>query len=224
MKELSIFIDESGDFGETDNTSPYYLVTMVFHNQANSISQHVLDLENALERHGYNNFLIHAGPIIRREREYLTMNIDERRTIFFKMLAFYKHAPIKHSTIIVNKRETSGIFQLTARLSKQLNSIIQTNLTYFQSFDKVIVYYDNGQQQLNLIINTILNTALNDVDFRKATPSQYRLLQVADFVCTLELLKLKRAEKRLSKSEEAFFYKPNELKKTFIKALDEKRL
>ena len=33
MKELSIFIDESGDFGEYDYHSPWYIVTMVFHEQ-----------------------------------------------------------------------------------------------------------------------------------------------------------------------------------------------
>ena len=31
MKELSIFIDESGDFGEYDYHSTWYIVTMVFH-------------------------------------------------------------------------------------------------------------------------------------------------------------------------------------------------
>ena len=37
MKELSIFIDESGDFGEYDFHSPYYIISLVFHDQANSI-------------------------------------------------------------------------------------------------------------------------------------------------------------------------------------------
>ncbi len=37
MKELSIFIDESGDFGEYDYHSPWYIVTMVFHEQEASI-------------------------------------------------------------------------------------------------------------------------------------------------------------------------------------------
>ena len=34
MKELSIFIDESGDFGDYDYRSPYYIIAMVFHEQA----------------------------------------------------------------------------------------------------------------------------------------------------------------------------------------------
>ena len=31
MKEISIFVDESGDFGEYNHISPFYIVTMVFH-------------------------------------------------------------------------------------------------------------------------------------------------------------------------------------------------
>ena len=33
-----------------------------------------------------------------------------------------------------------------------------------------------------------------------------------------------RDEKRLSKGEQQFFYKPNELKKTFIKGISKKRI
>ena len=63
-----------------------------------------------------------------------------------------------------------------------------------------------------------------NVEFRKAEPQKYRLLQVADFVCSMELLSIKRDEKRLSKSEEKFFYKPRELKKVFLKSIEKKRL
>ena len=37
MKELSIFVDESGDFGPVAKHSPYYAVTMVFHDQDEAI-------------------------------------------------------------------------------------------------------------------------------------------------------------------------------------------
>ena len=51
MKELSIFIDESGDFGPYAKHSPYYLVTMVFHDQRKSIDHAVQVLrENPVRR------------------------------------------------------------------------------------------------------------------------------------------------------------------------------
>ena len=38
---LSIFIDESGDFGELKERPAYYLVTLVFHDQSRDISDNV---------------------------------------------------------------------------------------------------------------------------------------------------------------------------------------
>lgn len=32
MRELSVFCDESGDFGAYDHHCPYYIVSLVFHN------------------------------------------------------------------------------------------------------------------------------------------------------------------------------------------------
>ena len=37
-KELSIFIDESGDFGEYAPYSPYYIIGLVLHDQSDDIS------------------------------------------------------------------------------------------------------------------------------------------------------------------------------------------
>lgn len=33
MRELSIFVDESGDFGEYEKHSPFYIITMLLHDQ-----------------------------------------------------------------------------------------------------------------------------------------------------------------------------------------------
>ncbi|MDE5865797.1 MAG: hypothetical protein K2H31_04250 [Lachnospiraceae bacterium] len=52
MKELSVFIDESGDFGEVRERPAYYLVTFVFHNQDNNIDQQVVKLEEDIKNAG----------------------------------------------------------------------------------------------------------------------------------------------------------------------------
>ena len=66
MKELSIFIDESGDFGEYDYHSPWYIVTMVFHEQEASIQEPMEYLNRELSLLGLENHCIHTGPIIRK--------------------------------------------------------------------------------------------------------------------------------------------------------------
>ena len=45
---LSIFIDESGDFGSFRQHSPYYLVTMILHDQNINISENIKALDNHL--------------------------------------------------------------------------------------------------------------------------------------------------------------------------------
>ncbi len=54
MKELSIFIDESGDFGEVKERPAYYLVTFVFHDQKEDIRQQVLKLEESVRISGFH--------------------------------------------------------------------------------------------------------------------------------------------------------------------------
>ena len=148
MKELSVFIDESGDFGEITERPAYYLVTLLFHDQKNEIASNVKKLEDSTKNSGFD----------------------------------------------------------------------------FDGFDKIIVYYDNGQIELGAILNTVFSIHFFNVEFRKAEPQKYRLLQAADFICSMELLKIKKNENRLSKSEKQFFYKSQELKKTFFKTVDKKRL
>lgn len=223
-KILSVFVDESGDFGKVNNSSPYYIVTLVLHNQSEDVKQAIAQLENSLAYMNLGFSYIHTAPIIRREAPYHNMTIDERRQLLYKMRCFFLHSPIKHNSIIIDRKHAGNKFALSSQLSKQIKSFVDENFDYFSSFDKVIVYYDNGQSELNLVLNTILSMLLSNVEFKKASPGEYRLLQLADFICSIELLSLKQKENRLSKSESAFFYKSQELKKSFIKTIERKRI
>ncbi len=211
MSELSIFIDESGDFGEVKERPAYYLVTMVFHNQAVDITKEIKKLEESIYESGFNIEYIHTGPVIRREQVFENYSMEERRKLLYKMLYFYNKCDIYHDTVVVNRKEAPDKISLSGRLSKEIAKMIARHSTYFEQFDKIIVYYDNGQAELSVILNAVLSLLFNEVEFRKAELQKYRLLQVTDFVCSMELLKIKREEKRLSKSEEKFFYKPQEL-------------
>ena len=62
--ELSVFIDESGDFGELTERPAYYLVNLVFHDQKEDISEHVHKLEESIHNAGFDTEYIHTGPVI----------------------------------------------------------------------------------------------------------------------------------------------------------------
>ena len=224
MKELSVFIDESGDFGEITERPAYYLVTLLFHDQNNDITSNVKRLEDSTKNSGFDFEYIHTGPVIRREEVFSGLSIDERRKLLFKMLNFIISSPITYEVAVVNRKEAPDKISLSGRLGREISNVIEKHKAFFDSFDKIIVYYDNGQIELGAILNTVFSIHFSNVEFRKAEPQKYRLLQAADFICSMELLRIKKNENRLSKSEQQFFYKPQELKKTFFKAVDKKRL
>ena len=224
MKELSVFIDESGDFGEVKERPAYYLVTFVFHDQDNNIDQQVLKLEESVKNAGFSVEYIHTGPVIRREEVFAGYSIDERRKLLYKMLNFVNACPISYLTVVIDRREAVDKVSLSGKLAKAINMAMGAHQDFFASFDKIIVYYDNGQSELSAILNAVFSIQFSNVEFRKAEPQRYRLLQAADFICSMELIKIKKIEKRLSKSEERFFYKPQELKKTFLKSIEKKKL
>lgn len=53
MHNLSIFVDESGDFGEYSHHSPYYIITMLFHDQDKDIKLLVQKLDSEIQSLGY---------------------------------------------------------------------------------------------------------------------------------------------------------------------------
>ena len=221
---MSIFVDESGDFGVSSDRNSYYLVTMVFHDQDRSLTEAIAKYDAAIAQTGLGIEYVHTGPIIRREEVFTHLSIDERRKLLYKILHLYLMSDIHHITVKVPRREAPDKVSLSGKLAKQLKQALDAHHDFFSGYDKFIVYYDNGQSELSYVLNAVFSICFPDVEFRKAEPQNYRLLQLADFICSVELLQIKRDEKRLSKSEEQFFYKPQELKKTFLHSIAKKKL
>ena len=223
MKELSIFVDESGDFGEYKPHSPYYIVTMVFHNQDNDITNDIRKFNNELSMLGLDEqHCVHNGPIIRREPPYEHMDIKVRRHIFNKMVAFTRQLKISFKCFHIEKKQVVDTVEASGKLSKQLANFIRGNYNEFLAYDKIKVYYDNGQIELTRVLSSVLNALLPEVEFRKVLPSEYRLFQVADLICTLELIRLKMINKTMSKHEMAFWGKESDLKKNYLKRVYQK--
>lgn len=222
MKELSVFIDESGDFGEYSNHSPYYIITMVFHNQNDTIEPHILKLDDAFCEMGIEGHCVHVGPLIRREEDYKYMSIKERQRILNKMIAFVRNADVQYKSFYIEKKHIKDRVEATGKLAKSIGLFIRDNYEIFMTYDIVKIYYDNGQVEVNKILSSVFNALLQNVEFRKVLPSEYKLFQVADLFCTFELIRLKSEHATLSKSEMHFFGTNRDLKKNYLKPLARK--
>ena len=221
MKELSIFVDESGDFGNYDSKSPYYIVTFVLHEQENSINEQVDILNQKLERLQLGIHAIHTAPLVRREKIYSNILRKDRFRIFNKFFHFTRNIKIKYKNIIVDKKYTKDFLGINSSISKQLSAFVKDNLAYFQQFDKIIIYYDDGQMPLaNILVSVFTSWFHNQFEYRTVSPYEYKLFQAADFICTLSLLEQKLLSGQdFTNSEKLFFNSVRDFRINYLKHL-----
>ncbi len=219
MKELSIFIDESGDFGEYQYHSPYYIITMVFHEQDVNLQPAIEKLNTELSYLGLSNLCIHTGPIIRMEETYTNMPVADRRRVFNKMMAFIRQIDIRYKCFYIEKKHIPDAVTAAGKLSKLISLFIHEHYEEFLSFDDVKIYYNNGQVEVSKILSSVFYSLLPNVIFRKVMPADYKLFQAADLLCSMELIKLKLENNLFSKSEIIFFGNFRDLKKNYLPPL-----
>ena len=222
MKELSIFVDESGDFGDYAEHSSYYIISMILHDQSIDITKDVDWLESKLADLGYPNHCMHSGPIIRNEQEYRKDTLDNRRKLLKAIMVFFRHLEISCKTIAIEKKHIVDPLEAVSKPSKLLARFIKDNYEFFIDYDVVKVYYDNGQVEITKLLSAVFNALLDNVEFRRVYPSDYRLFQVADLVCSLKLLKVKMESHELAKNELLVFEQERVLNRKYLKVLEDK--
>jgi len=223
MKELSVFVDESGSFGPYEVHAPYYIVTLLLHDQSKDITEDISLFVKKLTDLGLSEYTVHSGPLIRREFEYKGLFLLDRKRIFNIIYNFTRTVDIKYHSIVVEKRQLVEEMDLVDKLAKQLSAFLHNNLETLIDYDRIVVYYDYGQKELTKILISLFNAITRNVEYRKVAPADYKLFQVTDLLCTMELLSLKAKRKMLSNSEIKFFTSARDLEKSYLHALRKKR-
>ena len=229
MRELSIFVDESGDFGPVTKHSPFYILGLVLHDQSDDITGQLDQIHDNLVTRGMPaDHAVHTAPLIRREQEYVWLDMPARRSIFRVLIDFTIKVKITHHSWVFAKKEHPDTDKLVAAISRELSAFIRENVEFFSSWDRIVIYYDSGQKELTNIVNAVFNAHFSTAEVRKVAPPDYSLFQAADLVCTLALLRAKMETVGLSRSERAFFSTQNDsaeraLKKGYFKTMDRRR-
>ncbi|EMZ40458.1 MAG: DUF3800 domain-containing protein [Atopobium minutum] len=223
MQELSIFIDESGSDGLKDQ---YYLLTLVFHEQKNDISKSVGLYESSLAKKGLPNIPFHASPLLNGHDRYTGMEIADRKRLLFAFRVFIRHMPIKYTCIALKTKDHPTTDDISNTMRRQLVDFLFDSLSYFQSFDAVKIYYDNGQQSVAEAVHKAVDYVLakDAITYRGASPINYRLCQIADYICTMEFTALKYADKTSTSTDEKFFGSWSQFKRGILKEIRLKRI
>lgn len=219
---LSVFVDESGRFQYPDDESPYYIVSLVLHDQADRLDAAAAELEQAFRRLNLSNVCFHAGPLIRQKGPFAFMDWSFRRKIFNSMMAFARNVDYRYHCLVLDKRYVNTREQMLARLSAALSNFLDSVADRFGAFDLVKIYYDCGQTPVtNLLHDNFKDRAGQRVEFAQAVlPEKYRLFQLADMICSVRLVrqKLENGE-RMTESEYKFFGGPRKFRREVLKPI-----
>lgn len=219
MRELSVFIDESGDLGEM---SRYYLVSFIFHDQANEIADCVAKYEASLRERGLRILPMHLGPLINGNDDYRGLGKTTRARMLSVFRVFTQNLPFSYRCVAYRKSDLGkSVDRFSQRMERDVADIINSNLEYLQTFDSVKIYYGNGQSQVTAIVHSAFEKTLSKeaLVYRNASPAQFHLLQVADYICTLELTEIKYQHHEETATDKIFFGTHTTFRKNFLRRL-----
>ena len=221
-EELSIFVDESDDRG---SKARYYLLTLIFHDQADSIAEAVMGNEAKLPG-PLPSIPFHSEPLMSGHKDYGFLGIEQRKAILVYFSSFVRKLPVSYITFVYRRSQFEDPARLMERTGRDISSAMVKHLGFFQSFDDVKVYYDNGQdivkQALDRSVGKVLSKGV--VRRRKTSMTDYRLEQVADYLCTIELALAKYEAKEDGETYNKFFGGIGSFKRNWLKQARSKRI
>lgn len=222
-RELSIFADESGD---RTGKARYYLLTLVLHDQANAIKSNIFQYENSLLHSDLPNIPFHSEPLLNGHDPYDNLGLDQRKKMLSSFSALVRYLPIEYVTFTYKSSEHADEDELCNRMERDISRTITERLDFFQAFDDVKVYYDNGQAIVKHALYSAVGSTLskNVMVKKRASMTEYRLAQVADYLCTIELAALKYEAREAGATYNKFFGGIGAFKKNWLKQARRKRM
>ena len=216
MPELGVFFDESGGDGPSDR---HCLLTAVMHDRSESIADSIESYEGALRAKGLPDIPFHASPLMNGKDMYSGLDPGTRKVLLGSFRVFFRHTPVRYHTFAYATKQFASLERLAGAMRRDLVNFLFDNLAELQGYDAVKVYYDNGQRSIAESLHLAIEYALSrdTVVYRSAQPSEYRLSQVADYICTMELTAIKFAEHATTATDEKFFGKWSDFKKGILK-------
>lgn len=223
LKRLNLHIDETGSQDISENI---YLIAVVLHEHTIDIESQITKYERRLADSNLANIPFHGKDLLHGNEKYKMVSVGDRKRLLTQFARFVRELPISYFLL---KYETSDIHnsdELESRIRHDLVSFIYDHLVFFQRFDVISVYYDNGQNTISIALHDALDFILakNVADFRDADHSARRLLQVADYICTIERVNIFYNIGKQTKTHERFFGNRRNFSQSFTKQLVRKKI
>ena len=113
--------------------------------------------------------------------------------------------------------------QLNIILARDISNFISNNQYYLDTFDKIVIYYDNGQETLATILDTLFGTNAKVERRIKFNHTEKRLFQVSDMLTVIDKLDYKRKNNIPFTNAQKFFFRGKDFRH-IINLLKNKRI
>lgn len=223
MKYLSCFTDEAG---EQNMHAGYYIATLVFHDQSQSISEYIERYMNRLSKEDLPDIPFHGVDLLHGHDSYENMSVADRKRLLVAFAMFVRTLPVSFHSFIYKRSNVHSSQELEAYLRRDIVNFVFEHLEKFQSFDIVAIYYDDGHQAVSSALHGAFDYALskNAIVYKELSHKEKRLAQVADYLCTLTLAQMRFEENSESKTYSRFFGTQRNLKQNYLKQVQKKRI
>lgn len=222
-ERLNLHVDESGT---QDLAEGLYLVAVVLHEHDADITAPIRAYEERLSLSCLPDVPFHGKDLLHGNEGYRQVPVGDRKRLLTRFARLVRELPVSYVPLRYAGGDVRGREELGARLRRDLASVVYDHLAYFQSFGTIAVYYDNGQGVVSSALHDSLDFVLarNVACYRDADHTARRLLQVADYVCTVERAAIAYGAGNQSKTQERFFGNRRSFMQSYMKQLARKRL
>ena len=193
---LSAFFDECGQENKFQPGAKYYLLTVVLHDQRDSLDGLIASYEASLRESSLPDVPFHAYDLQHARGGYAGLEFGTRKRLLSKFEGFVRRLPVTYRTFVYRRPEFKTAKALSERMQRDLASFIRDNYSEFQPYATVAIYYDSGQAAADVAIHRAFDETLsaNTADYKRLRYQERRLAQAADYFCSMELAALRYAD------------------------------
>lgn len=200
-------------------SSDVYLITLVLHEHTDSLDDAIRTYLTHMTERGLPDVPFHMVDLIHGHGAYEGMDPAQRKPMLYAFATFVRTLPVTYVTFRFDSIDTAGKQDLESRIRRSVSDFIFEHLEHFQKYEEVAVYYDGGSSVVSNAVHAAFDFALarNVARYRNPVYSERRLLQVADYLTSIELAAIRYDQGDQSKTYERFFGTRNNMKRNLLK-------
>lgn len=147
---LNLHIDESGN---QDLSEGQYIVAVVLHDHSSNIATPIDRYEERLAAADLPDVPFHGKDLLHGNEGYSIVALGDRKRLLTQFARFVRELPFSFFTLQYDTSNVHNRNELEARIRRDLASLVFARLAFFQEFETIAVYYDNGQSVVNIAIH-----------------------------------------------------------------------